>query len=75
MTSKETSMTAQIPNRQTFLLRPQRSIAEYVGRTYKYGGDIMHAIEKLEVPVLEQPVEPIATATKTRTPHLGKRSR
>ena len=40
-------------------------IAEYVGRTYKYGGDIMQAIEKFEVPAFEQPDEPDNTATKT----------
>ena len=46
-------------------IKTTKVIAEYVGRTYKYGGDVMHAIEKLEVPVFTQPVEPIATATKT----------
>ena len=46
-------------------IKTTKAIAEYVGRTYKYGGDIMQAVEKLEVPAFVQPVEPTATATKT----------
>jgi hypothetical protein len=46
-------------------IKTTKVIAEYVGRTYKYGGDVMEAVEKLEVPVLSQPGEPPATATKT----------
>ena len=46
-------------------IKTTKVIAEYVGRTYKYGGDIMQAIEKFEVPAFEQPDEPDNTATKT----------
>ncbi len=35
-----------------------KEISEYVGRTYKYGGDARMAIEKLKLPELVEPVYP-----------------
>ena len=35
-----------------------REIAEYIGRTYKYGGDTKMSIHKLEIITIERPVEP-----------------
>jgi hypothetical protein len=42
-------------------------IAEYVGRTYKYGSDVRLAVEHLEMPVLDELSDPPADATKTKT--------
>ena len=36
-----------------------REIAEYVGRTYKYGGDIKITLEKLEAYVIPRPERPV----------------
>ena len=43
-----------------------KEIAEYVGRTYTYGGDARLAIENLTIPVAPEPEDPPADATKTR---------
>jgi len=40
--------------------------AEYVGRTYKYGGDIRLAVENLELPIINEPSDPPAGATRTK---------
>ncbi|KAI2489179.1 Reverse transcriptase (RNA-dependent DNA polymerase) [Fragilaria crotonensis] len=41
-------------------------IAEYVGRSFKYGGDIRCAVLTLRTPVLQQPTKPPEDATKTQ---------
>ena len=41
-----------------------REIAEYIGRTYKYGSDVRLAIENLEIPTIEEPEDPEAGATR-----------
>jgi hypothetical protein len=43
-----------------------KEIAEYVGRTYKYGGDARLAIENLEVPEIPEPSEPPPGSSRTR---------
>ena len=35
-----------------------REIAIYVGSTYKPGGDISFAVDNLELPIIEDPVDP-----------------
>ena len=42
-----------------------KEIAEYVGRTYKYGGDLRLAVETLQVPVFDVPTDPPDTATRS----------
>ena len=44
-----------------------KEIAEYVGRTYKYAGDLRLAVKILEMPVFATPTDPPETATKTET--------
>jgi hypothetical protein len=44
-----------------------KEIAEYVGRTYRYGSDARLAIENLGRPNLSLPTDPSDTATKTET--------
>ena len=46
-------------------MKTTREIAEYVGRTYKYGGDIRLAVETLTVPTFEVPTDPAAGASRT----------
>jgi hypothetical protein len=45
--------------------RTVKEIAEYVGRTYKYGADARMAVEQLARPTLEVPRDPPDNATKT----------
>ena len=42
-----------------------KEIAEYVGRTYKYGGDTRLTVETLKKPVIVAPTDPPDDATKT----------
>lgn len=42
-----------------------KEVAEYVGRTYKYGGDARLAVENLELPEMVMPQDPPEGATKT----------
>ena len=42
-----------------------KEIAEFVGRTYKYGGDMRLAVETLKMPVFAMPADPPDEATKT----------
>ena len=42
-----------------------KEIAGYVGRTYKYGGDICIAVETLAITTFEVPTDPPANCTKT----------
>lgn len=46
-------------------MKTTREIAEYVGRTYKYGGDIRLAVETLKPPNFKMPDDPPEEATKT----------
>ena len=43
-----------------------KEIAEFVGRTYKYGADARSAIEHLVRPNLQEPSDPPDNATKTQ---------
>jgi hypothetical protein len=43
-----------------------KEIAEYVGRTYKYSGDIRLAVENLVLPDAIEPDDPPADATRTQ---------
>jgi len=42
-----------------------KEIAEFVGRTYKYGSDTRLAVEGLALPTLTMPTDPDASASKT----------
>jgi hypothetical protein len=44
-----------------------KEIAEYVGRTYKYGSNLRLAMENLAVPRWTEPADPAANATRTQT--------
>jgi hypothetical protein len=46
--------------------RTVKEIAEFVGRTYKYGADARMAVEQLARPTLEAPSDPPDDATKTQ---------
>ena len=43
-----------------------KEISEYVGRTYKYGGDIRLAVINLQPPVIAMPADPPEEATETQ---------
>lgn len=43
-----------------------KEIAEYVGRTYKYGGDIRVVVGNLEETTIDPPKDPPDDATKTQ---------
>ena len=42
-----------------------KEVAEYVGRTFKYGNDVRLAIETMTVPTIPQPPDPAQNATRT----------
>jgi hypothetical protein len=42
-----------------------KDIAEYVGRSYRYGMDIQRAIQEMEPPTIKKPEDPPEKATKT----------
>jgi hypothetical protein len=42
-----------------------KEIAEYVGRSYKYGGDVRLMVENLTLPVLVAPEDPPKGASRT----------
>jgi hypothetical protein len=44
-----------------------REVAEYVGRTYKYGSDVRLAVEKLQRQTITLPSDPPETASRTET--------
>ena len=46
-------------------MKTTREIAEYVGRTYKYGGDVRLAVETLTIPTFPVPTDPAAGASRT----------
>jgi Zinc knuckle len=46
-------------------IKTTREISEYVGRTYKYGGDIRLAVENLTVPIVTRPADYEDGATRT----------
>ena len=46
-------------------IKTTREIGEFVGRTYKYGGDIRLAVEKLSIPFIIPPADHSEDATKT----------
>ena len=48
-------------------IKTTREISEYVGRTYKYGGDIRLAVEMLVPPIIDPPADYAANATRTST--------
>jgi hypothetical protein len=43
-----------------------KEIAEYVGRTYKHGGDVRLAVMNMEVPIIPMPNDPPEGATETQ---------
>ena len=47
-------------------VKTTKEVAEYVGRTYKYGGDIRLAVEDLKLPIINEPSDPPAGATRTQ---------
>ena len=51
-----------------------KEIAEYVGTTYRYGGDTRLAVETLQMPALAEPTDPSDGATKTATKIWEKKS-
>ena len=40
-------------------IKTKKEIAEYVGRTMKYGNDISNAITELVIPTFTEPPEPV----------------
>jgi hypothetical protein len=46
-------------------MKTTREIAEYVGRTYKYGGDVRLAVETLIIPTFPIPTDPAEGASRT----------
>ena len=46
-------------------MKTTREISEYVGRTYKYGGDVRVAVETLSIPEFAVPTDPAANASRT----------
>ena len=44
-----------------------KEIAEYVGRTFTYGGDARLAVETLKLPIMTMPVDPPENANRTET--------
>ena len=48
-------------------IKTTKEVAEFVGRTYKYGGDIRLAVENLlQVPNIAEPYDPPAGASRTQ---------
>lgn len=47
-------------------VKMMKEVAEYVECTYKYGSDVRLAIKNLAMPILDEPNDPKATATKTQ---------
>jgi hypothetical protein len=45
-------------------MKTTKEIAEYVGRTFKYGGDARSAVETLETPTVTLPPDPATEATR-----------
>ena len=46
-------------------MKTTKEIAEFIGRTYKYGMDTRLSIENLEIVTTEKPEDPKDDATKT----------
>ena len=53
-------------------VKTTKEVAEYVKRTYKYGGDIRLAVENLELPIINEPSDKPAEATRTQECILEK---
>ena len=47
-------------------IKTTKEVAEFVGRTYKYGGDIRLAVENLQMPNIAEPYDPPAGASRTQ---------
>ena len=47
-------------------MKTTKEIGEFVGRTYKYGGDIRLVVENLELPVMAEPSDPPENTTRTQ---------
>ena len=57
------------PNRTEVYQKTTREIADYVGRTYKNGGDVKRSIDKLTIIDIPAPMElPVATPAVPATP-------
>jgi hypothetical protein len=48
-------------------MKTTREIAEYVGRTYKYGGDARLAVNSLAMPLITTPADPPENASRSET--------
>ena len=54
--------------------RTTKEVAEYVGKTYKYGNDVRLAIESLSPPAIQEPNDPPQGASRTQERmHMGER--
>ena len=56
-------------------MKTTKEIGEFVGRTYKYGGDIRLVVENLELPVMAEPSDRPEKHNQDSRKDLGKASR
>ena len=69
-------MTARSDARQSdIFMKTTKEIGEFVGRTYKYGGDIRLVVENLELPVMAEPSDRPEKHNQDSRKDLGKASR
>jgi hypothetical protein len=61
------------PRQSDTFVKTTKEIAEYVGRTFKYGSDARLAVENLSMPVMTEPNDPADTASKTQVRIWGKK--
>jgi hypothetical protein len=47
-------------------VKTTKEISKHIGSTFKYGSDVRLAIENLVLPILAEPADPAATASKTQ---------
>jgi hypothetical protein len=66
-------MIAQIRQAADMYTKTTKEIAEYVGRTYKYGADTRLAIETLVVATFSKPMGPPTDASRTQVRIWEKR--
>jgi hypothetical protein len=53
------------PRQVDLFAKTTKEIAEYVGRSYRYGTDVQRAIQEMALPILRKPVDPPDQASKT----------
>ena len=54
-------------------IKTTKEVAEFVGRTCKYGGNIQLAVENLQVPSIAEPYEPPAGASRTQEQRIWEK--